>query len=305
MVATLLSHPLLWQYGLALAIASASVVVAGRLGGGREARTALPAYFAWCTEHRTFVNVIGIVRFARQRPWMWIVPAFAVAPSVAALIVASGSSGRAGLHDLLARLRPWQDGLATSAIVTYAVLLTVHVAVSAWYLQVTTAELAAGTVTDRPGIMVGRSAPRVMGRLVLGVVTDEGGSLEELGWRGYVVPLLLASTGNRLTTTLLIAVLWWAWHLPREVPALLHRPKWKQFVRNQAMFVGTCVALSVICTEVVVRTGSVWPAIIVHGGTNVWSKAVSAGPFARYRTDVRTWITGAAAAIVALSWVFT
>ena len=76
-------------------------------------------------------------------------------------------------------------------------------------------------------------------------------------------------------------------------------------MKNQAIFVGTCVALSVLCTEAFLRTGgSVWPAVFIHGGTNVWSKALGEAPYARYHTDVRTLIVGALAVVVIVSWLF-
>jgi membrane protease YdiL (CAAX protease family) len=35
-------------------------------------------------------------------------------------------------------------------------------------------------------------------------------------------------------------------------------------------------------------TGSVWPAVLIHGGTNVWSKAIGAPMWNRAKRDVRT-----------------
>ena len=81
-------------------------------------------------------------------------------------------------------------------------------------------------------------------------------------------------------------------------------PSKATWVRNQALFIGTCLALSVLCTEAVMQTGgSVWPAILIHGGTNVWSKALGIAPNQRYGTHVRSVIAGALALIVVLTWV--
>lgn len=306
MVAAVFSHPLVWQYVIALVIATGGVALAGRADGGREMARIFPAFWAWNKEHRSYTNVVTIVRFARERPWMWIVPLYAAAPSIAALIVAAGSSGNADLGHLVDRLAPWSDGLATSALVTYAVILVVHIAGSAWFLHVQLAEQAKGMQAMASGITEGRSRASVLGWMTVGLFLDEGGSLEELGWRGYVVPLLLASTGNRLGTSLFFAVLWWAWHLPREVPALLSpKRNLKQFARSQTVFLVSCAAIAIACTEVTIRTGSVWPAVMVHASGNVWNKAVGDGVYTRYKTDVRTWIGCAIAVVVAVSWLFT
>ena len=67
----------------------------------------------------------------------------------------------------------------------------------------------------------------------------------------------------------------------------------------QGIFILTCLSLSVLITVAWFKTGgSVLPAILIHGGTNVWSKAVGAPMFEVTGTDVRTWIVFAAAIVV-------
>ncbi len=302
MAGAALSHPLLWYYAAALVIATGGVAVAARVDGGREITTIFPAFWAWLKEQRTYVHLGSILRFTRVRPWMWIVPLYAAAPSIAAVVVASASSGNAGLDHLVGRLAPWDDGLATSALVTYAVILVTFLAVAVWFLHVDTVQRATGWTPTATGLVEGRNRAAILGRMTVGLLLDEGGTLEELGWRGFMVPLLLASTGNRLGTSLLVGVLWWAWHLPREVPALL-RPNWRKLGHDQGIFLLLCAATAITLTEVVVRTGSVWPAVMVHATGNVWNKAIGEAVHVRYRTDVRTWIHVGIAAVVAVSWL--
>src|SRR5271165_6754179 len=124
---------------------------------------------------------------------------------------------------------------------------------------------------------------------LVGPFVDEGGTLEELGWRGFAFPRLQQIIKSPLWASVFLGVIWTAWHLPREVPALLAGVNWGQWLSNQAQFVLLCVALSIVSGYLVNRTGgSVIPAILVHGGSNVWSKAVSAGPNDVFHTDVRT-----------------
>jgi membrane protease YdiL (CAAX protease family) len=71
------------------------------------------------------------------------------------------------------------------------------------------------------------------------------------------------------------------------------------FVVGQVTFLVLCVALSIIITFFWLRTGgSVWPAILIHGGTNVWSKALGGPLNARVGTDARTAIVILAAVVI-------
>jgi hypothetical protein len=68
---------------------------------------------------------------------------------------------------------------------------------------------------------------------------------------------------------------------------------------QQAWFLALCVAETIVCVYLVnLCGGSVLPAIIVHGGSNVWSKAVSSEMWQLTGVDVRTWIMLVAAVII-------
>lgn len=88
---------------------------------------------------------------------------------------------------------------------------------------------------------------------------------EEIGWRGFLFPELAASLGLR-AACLVTGVIWTLWH----VPAFLHgygtegTPKAYQIA---------CFSAMVMCSAVVmgwlrVRSGSIWPCVIVHATHN-------------------------------------
>lgn len=288
-------------YVVALAIASGVMVNSVRAARTRpETRTALPGMFPWLEQQRTYANTVSIIRYARDRPPVWGVIVFAGAPTIAALLVSLLGSDEASLGSVLGRLALWGDGVeAAAALTTYGVILAVFVIVSAVYLRVVD-KRPDPTPENLPAVMRGRSRPAVWARLLGGTVVDEGGTLEEIGWRAFALPVLLVTTGSIWLSTLIVAVAWWAWHLPREVPALLRSPDWGRFVVLQGQFVLLCLALSVLMTEAWQHTASVWPAVLIHGGTNVWSKAIGGPMWARAKADVRTWIVVALALVVAV-----
>ena len=70
---------------------------------------------------------------------------------------------------------------------------------------------------------------------------------------------------------------------------------------DQAWFLLTVVALSVIISYFWIRTGgSVWPGIFVHGVTNMWSKALGAPVNALAGIDVRNLLVIVVAAVIVL-----
>lgn len=281
-------------YVIALAIAGGVMIHAGRLQRRRpETRKVLPKMFPWLDERGTYANAVSIARYAFEQPAAWAVWVFASAPTVAGVATAVFADREASIASLGRRLRPWHGVGAGGAIATYLVVVGVFAAVSAVYLRV-----ARSTTDGRPAIMRDHTGPRLWALLVGGMFVDEGGLLEEFGWRGFALPVLVVATGSPWWATIVLAVGWWAWHLPREVPGLRRSPAWGTFAKQQGQFVALCVALSALMTVAWRHTGSVWPAVMIHGGTNVWSKAIGAPMWARTGKDVRTYVVLAAALLV-------
>ncbi len=273
------------HYVIALAIASAVMVHSGWLQKKHPAtRRVIPEMFPWLDEQRTYANAVSIARYSIVRPPAWAIVVFAAAPSVAALAVSPWSNGVASFSALAHRLTPWNGVDQRGALITYAAIVVVFVVGAAAYLHVA----RAAKPDQQPPLLRNRNSTQVWIRLVGGAFIDEGGSLEEIGWRGWALPVLVVATGSSVWATALLALLWWAWHFPREVPALRRRKAPANFVKNQAQFLWLCLMLSILMTISWQHTGSVWPAVLIHGGTNVWSKAIGAPMWNRTKRDVRT-----------------
>ena len=91
-------------------------------------------------------------------------------------------------------------------------------------------------------------------------------TLEEMGWRGYLAPALLARTGYWRAVGL-AALVWFAWHLPflDRLTGYTGEPL-TSLIPRLALGV---LALQILFTEVWLATRSVWVATALHGSFNV------------------------------------
>ena len=188
-------------------------------------------------------------------------------PAFAALaVVAAG--GREDRGDFFARLTAWRVSPAW-----YVVALLLPLLISALRSG---AELAWGARGDI------RAQPISVLSLVIFILVAG----EEVGWRGFALPRLLARFGPWGASTLL-GLVWALWHLP-----LFYIPGMPQFGTPFLPFIGYTIALSVILTFLAQRTrGSVVIATLFHGAVNTfgvvnaaaspaergWSNALSYG----------------------------
>ena len=98
-------------------------------------------------------------------------------------------------------------------------------------------------------------------------------AIEELAWRGYLLPRLLQFGRNRaLAITGLVHA---GWHLPLILLTPLYHPDGNLLI-ILPLFVGTIVAAGFVYGDLRLATGSIWPASIAHGVHNAAWGALSA-----------------------------
>ncbi len=90
---------------------------------------------------------------------------------------------------------------------------------------------------------------------------------EEFGWRAYLLPRLMPLGGRR--ATLIIGVVWGAWHWPLIAMGYEYTFNYPFFPwLGFLAFVWFTILFATFQSWVTLRGGSVWPAVIAHGALN-------------------------------------
>jgi membrane protease YdiL (CAAX protease family) len=92
--------------------------------------------------------------------------------------------------------------------------------------------------------------------------------LEEVGWRGFLVPRLMRVTGFTLTA-LLSGVVWALWHYPLILLTDV-RPAGNPLAFSLACFTVFTLGLSFAAAWLRLKSGSVWTAALLHGSHNAF-----------------------------------
>lgn len=224
-------------------------------------------------------NIVTVFPRVLDNPILWTGYLFPFAPTAAAIIVVALGWGRRGLAELFDRLKPWRQGVTwRQGLLVYALAFAVYYAAVAFLLIELTLK-GPGSGLESMLARYGNSSLAIVGFLAVAPFLGPGGLLEELGWRGFMFPLLVEKLKTPLLACVAIGILWGLWHFPREIPSLL-AGDWSRvkggspmgFVLNQVQFcIGTIVASIVIAYVFFKTGGSVWAAILVHNFGNEFS----------------------------------
>lgn len=173
-------------------------------------------------------------------------------PGACAFLVSYLADGPAGVRELAGRVGRWRQPARWYLFVLFgmggAILLTAYGVTAALFPD----ELA----PPPAGVLV----PLVLNFVVIFVVAGLG---EELGWRGFVLPRLQGRL-SPVRATLVVGLLWFAWHLPLRIGG----EDWMPYL---GLFLVLVVADSFIYTWVFNRTGgSVLLVALMHAAGNTW-----------------------------------
>lgn len=203
-------------------------------------------------------------------------------PALAAVVLAR-TDREFDAHRLLARFRRWSFP-------------------ARWWLAVPVAAAVAGVTASAPFRQAGVEYPgasTVVGALAAAPVAMAAAALEEVGWRGYLLPRL-QRTVHAATASVLIAIPWGLWHLP-----LLLQPTGPNSQVPWWVYPAGALAGSFLYTALFnVTGGSLVIVTAVHGVRNVVSGIFLAGaeprpdPTIAYTADVAVVMLAATALFV-------
>jgi membrane protease YdiL (CAAX protease family) len=193
-------------------------------------------------------------------------------PALAAIAVTAIVEGSSGVKALLGRAVQWRAGWPWY-VVAVGLPIALGLAVAGLH------RLMGGSANAGPGDPLALIA--ILALLVVG---------EEIGWRGFALPRLQARFGA-LGASLVLGVLWAAWHLANTaIPGL---ERYGYAFPAFALFV---VAQTVLFTWIANHTrGSVLLAWLFHAAINVAGSQFAIGDPVR-----QWWLSGAVFGVVAL-----
>lgn len=122
-------------------------------------------------------------------------------PSLAGLLTVALIAGRGGVRDLLVRCVRFRG---PAVLYLAAILIQPLIVIAVLIIRGHGSALAGIELTDASAVF----ATQLLLNVFLG-----GGLAEELGWRGFMTPKL-STRYSLLTASLLVAVAWFAWHVP-------------------------------------------------------------------------------------------
>jgi membrane protease YdiL (CAAX protease family) len=212
-------------------------------------------------------NLITVLRLALAEPALWLLVLGSSIPSIAALIIC-GWTRRPGIKKLLMTFKPIGPDIAwKQALGAYALLL-VLIPLCLMAVYVLRSVIPGGVEYARPEGIFG---PGLIVALLTAAFLDQGGVLEELGWRGYAQRVIQSDLASPLTAALVVGVAWGLWHVPRDVVGgVMQRLGLLQYLfMYLPAFVAGTITTSIIAAYFMNRTGgSLLPAVMVHGLIN-------------------------------------
>lgn len=156
----------------------------------------------------------------------------------------------------------------------------------AWWFPVVVAALAYGAAWSTG--LVGFEVPKmvretlelgpvpallvaVASTLTLGTVFSAATAMgEEVGWRGYMLTRLIEAGVPR--PVLVSGLVWGLWHTPLILTGQYAAGPWP--VLSTMLFLVNITIQSYLYARIRLRTGSVWPAVLLHAS---WNAVIQAG----------------------------
>lgn len=193
-------------------------------------------------------------------------------PTLLALgFMARSPSARIGVRWRLGRLRYLPVGIGVETIIGFGmlgILMLMGLAASGWFsfgaggVSISGGPWVLGTGFQTWPLFLLNVCATAVAFSTVGLVATTG---EEFAWRGFLQGHLESRHGI-VPAILLVALIWWAWHLPGLLAGynFPETPLLGAFV----MFPLQMLGASLFFGWLAVRANSFWPAALAHGAVN-------------------------------------
>jgi uncharacterized protein len=158
-------------------------------------------------------NLLDVVRLAIAEPPLWLLILGSCVPMLAAILTCM-IFDRKEILRMFGRLRPVMPGTSiASALKAYGILFLVT-PLLLWFVFGVRQWIPGDFEYVHSGNILGTG---LLVALLTSAFLDQGGVLEEMGWRGYGQPTLQEKLLTPLNAALVIGLAWGLWHIPRGV----------------------------------------------------------------------------------------
>lgn len=173
------------------------------------------------------------------------------APAMSAVIVLWWVRGKAGVVALFKRYTIWRFSIGWYLLALLLMPIIYMIALVVTLLS---------THGSLSNLFFANSPLFILVAYVYLMVINSG---EEIGWRGFALPLLQSVLPGPVTAGLVLGLIWGLWHLPLYInPEVATMP--------YPLFIVLTVGLSLIYTHLFNRsTGSLWTVVMLHAATDV------------------------------------
>lgn len=98
---------------------------------------------------------------------------------------------------------------------------------------------------------------------------------EEVGWRGYLAPKVYLLGINRYLSHAIVGVIWATWHFPYLSELWMHTSE--ELITLLPRFIIGTFVFAIVYGEIRIRTGSFWPAVLMHWIGNAIANTLLSG----------------------------